>query len=104
MKRVILFFLLLLIGFVLLGPTVSLKWFIKVLTDASKWNATLLTYAQAYLEPLLIILVNFFLMPILIDMFSTFEDYRRKSSRHNAIMVRNYFFMFVNIFILPIMS
>lgn len=55
-----------------------------------------------YFAPLVALIVTFGLIPLLVDLFSEFEDFRRKSSKQISIMRRIYFLLFINLFILPI--
>jgi hypothetical protein len=44
-------------------------------------NGTLKGYIEDYFQPMVVLVVNFFIVPFLIDTSCEFEDFRRKSSR-----------------------
>jgi hypothetical protein len=48
------------------------------------------------------IIVNFGLVPLMVDIAVQNEDYERKSSMVNAVIVRIFFFMFMNTLLIPI--
>lgn len=104
LKRVILFVSLFLLSFVLLTPTYAISWAKPYIQEMFSWDKNASDFIMNYCEPILVWLINFGLVPNLIDYSTLLEDFQRKSSRQNAIMHRNFFFMFVNLFILPIMQ
>lgn len=67
-----------------------------------KNNEELVTLITTYFQPVIIIIINFGMIPLLIDISVEFEDYRRKSSKQISIMRRIFFMLFINIFLLPI--
>jgi hypothetical protein len=55
-----------------------------------------------YFAPLIIILVNFVIIPSLIDLSVLFEDHYHQSGIQASIMNRIYFFMLLNTLLMPI--
>mmetsp|Transcript_14843 Transcript_14843/g.10400 ORF Transcript_14843/g.10400 Transcript_14843/m.10400 type:complete len:185 (-) Transcript_14843:533-1087(-) len=55
-----------------------------------------------YLSSLSVLLFNLILIPFFIDMMVLLEDHQTKSARQVAILNRNFFFMFINSFFLPL--
>ena len=47
-------------------------------------------------------MINFGILPLFVDLFVEFEDYRRKSSKQISIMRKIQFLLFVNLFLVPI--
>lgn len=56
------------------------------------------------MQPLVMIVINFTIIPTLIDVSIIFEDYETKSQQENARIGRNYFFMLLNILLIPVSS
>ena len=50
------------------------------------------------------IIINFTIIPALIDVSVMFEDYETKSQMENVRIGRNYFFMLLNILLIPVSS
>lgn len=59
---------------------------------------------EVYFEPMIALIINFVIIPFLIDAACLVEDYKRKSTRSNNLMRRVFFFMFLNTLILPILK
>ena len=57
---------------------------------------------EVYFEPMIALIINFVMIPFLIDAACLVEDYRRKSTRSNNLMRRVFFFMLLNTLVLPI--
>ena len=55
-----------------------------------------------YFGPIIVITINFGVIPLLIDISSEFEGFRRKSSRQISIMRRIFIFMLLNTLIIPV--
>lgn len=105
--RLINFLICLGLSILLLTPSLilrNLSLAIEYIVTVTGLDEKALTYVALYLDPLVVMLVNNLLIPCLIDAFTYYESYRRKSSRQNNVMHRNFFFMFINIFILPVMQ
>jgi len=58
----------------------------------------------SFLQPLMVIIINFTIIPLLINISVTFEDHETKSSMENVRIGRIYFFMLLNIVLIPITS
>lgn len=54
------------------------------------------------LQPLVMIIINFTIIPLLIDLSISFEDYETKSQMENVRIGRIYFFMILNIILIPV--
>jgi hypothetical protein len=85
---------------------VSLAKLLKPLLDSlenvfgeSSFLGTLLT---SYFSTLILLILNFAIIPILIDLTAALEDHRTKSSKQIAIMKKNFFFMVVNTIFIPL--
>ena len=92
---------------VILTPVYAMHLLNPLYITIQKWlshNELLLGYLVAYFEPLVVLFVNFLVIPLLIDISCEFEDFRRKSSRQLSIMKRIYFFMLLNTVLVPIAS
>ena len=57
-----------------------------------------------YFYPLIVILVNFVIIPSLIEICVSFEDHTRKSAVVSSIMKRIFIFMLLNTLLIPITS
>lgn len=103
-KRIILFILLVIFSMILLTPIQATELLTPIRTAIEKHldSSTINSLIQAYFAPMITLLINFGIIPFLIDFSSEIEDFRRKSSRQISIMNRIYFFMFINTLILPI--
>lgn len=69
-----------------------------------KSNTRIKSLVEVYFEPMIALIINFIMIPFLIDIACFVEDYRRKSTRSNNLMRRIFFFMFLNTLILPILK
>lgn len=57
---------------------------------------------DSYFAPLVVILVNFIIIPSLIHLFVSVEDHPLNSSIQSALLWRIYFFMLLNVLLIPI--
>ena len=87
-KRILFFLITLLICFGLLTPTnvfdFTKKLLNKILPEVSFLQGNKFNYEKmiyTYFDKLIIVLINFLLIPIFIDFQADFENFRRKSSR-----------------------
>lgn len=55
-----------------------------------------------YFSPLIIIFINFVIIPFLIDISVLFEDHQRESNIQMTIIWRIFFFMLLNTLLIPI--
>ena len=104
MKRAALFILLVIFSLVVLTPTYAIS-----LLDPLKFaihDVIKVTWVQqmitTYFSPLIVILVNFVIIPCLIDFSVLYEDHRRHSGVQVSIIKRIYFFMLFNTLIFPV--
>ena len=103
-KRTILFLLLVIFSFALLTPTYATELLepFKVHIENTINNEQIREMITSYFAPVVTLTINFGIIPLLIDLSSEFEDFRRKSSRQISIMNRIFFFMFINTLIIPV--
>lgn len=94
-----------LLSVTLLTPDSALKALTPVRDLLKGWLAGseyLQEFVDAYSEPTVSLVVDFLILPALVDISCLFEDFRRKSSLQISIMWRIYVFMFINTLLLPL--
>ena len=57
-----------------------------------------------YFATLIFILINNIIIPFVIELFQFFEDHERKSDQMMSLMWRVFFFMVVNMTLIPLME
>mmetsp|Transcript_1681 Transcript_1681/g.2969 ORF Transcript_1681/g.2969 Transcript_1681/m.2969 type:complete len:601 (+) Transcript_1681:302-2104(+) len=105
LKRMGLFALLILFSFVVLTPAYAVSLLTPLQYTLSDWFKQIGFVSQlisAYFQPLIVIFVNFVIIPSLVDLSVTFEDHKRESSIQVTIIRRIYFFMILNTLLMPI--
>lgn len=88
-KRLFLGSLLFFISFFLLAPTIIIPKLVTTreeIEEAIGKGSKVSTFLSQYFAPLITLMINFGLIPLLVDLFIEFEDYRRKSSKQISIM------------------
>jgi len=72
----------LIVSFVLITPTYVTTVLSPIEEDIKKGlsDASMETYITEYFAPMISLVINFGMIPSMIDLFAVFEDYRRKSS------------------------
>lgn len=82
-KRLVFFLALVIITLLILTPAYAVQFFSPywqhLANQFSETNTQKLVYG--FIEPLILLTINFGIIPFIIDMSSEFEDYRRKSSK-----------------------
>lgn len=104
-KRVVFFLIIFVVSFLIITPTYAaakLGFFKDFILDNLSGNLELRNFVQNYFQIVVSFMVNFVLIPFLIDLSVQFEDFRRKSSKQISIMRKTFFFMLINFIILPI--
>ena len=104
-KRLIFFILIVLFSVLILTPTYAYAILAPVESHLKNWfkNLSIVTkLITAYFQPLIVIFINFVVIPGLIDISVLFEDHRRESSVQVTIIRRIYFFMILNTLLIPI--
>lgn len=104
-KRAVLFLILFLLSLLILTPAYAIQLLDPLKLAVVKWfhNSQLLVeFVGEFFGPLIIIIINFVLIPLLIDISSELEGFRRKSSRQISILKRLFFFMLFNTLIIPV--
>lgn len=104
-KRVLFFLLVVLISLTLLTPTYAINMLDPLKYTLSKLvvRVSFLTQMIAtYFSPLIIIFINFVIIPFLIDVSVLFEDHQRESNIQISIIWRIFFFMLLNTLLIPI--
>jgi len=104
-KRIGLFILLVFFCFLVLTPTYAVNLLDPLRFALEKWlkDVTFLTQLiSTYFQPLIVILINFVLIPSLIELSILFEDHIRQSSVQSSIMRRIFFFMLLNTLLIPV--
>lgn len=59
-------------------------------------------FMSAYFAPIIVILINFLLIPTLIRLCTSFENHYLHSDIEKACLWRIFFFMFLNVLLIPI--
>lgn len=104
-KRVLFFLLVVLISLTLLTPTYAINMLDPLKYTLSKLvvRVSFLTQMIAtYFTPLIIIFINFVIIPSLVDFSVLFEDHQRESNIQISIIWRIFFFMLLNTLLIPI--
>ena len=104
-KRVAFFLLILVVSVTLLTPTYAINMLdpLRYILGKLVLNVSFLTQLIAtYFSVLVIIFINFIIIPFLIDLAVMFEDHQRKSTVQMTIIWRIYFFMLLNTLLIPI--
>jgi Calcium-dependent channel, 7TM region, putative phosphate len=93
------------ISIALITP-LSLASLLKPLEDAlvgvfgeTSFISTLLTN---YFQTLVLLILNYSIIPLLIDLTAVLEDHKTKSSKQIAIMKKNFFFQLINTIFIPL--
>ena len=106
MKKVALFILLVFFSFVIMTPTYAINMLAPLesqLEDTLKhvpFNASQLL--SDFFAPLIVIAINFLLIPTLIQLSTMFEDHYLYSEIQHAQLWRIFFFMLLNVLLIPI--
>jgi hypothetical protein len=82
----------------LLTPTYALQ-LVSTLTDKLGMLGTVIIN---FISPLMVIIINFTLIPVIINFSIDFEDHLTESSKLNTKIFRIFFFMLLNTLLLPI--
>lgn len=104
-KQSLLFLSLCLLSLLFLTPAYAISLLDPLRLTVERWfqsNEFLVEFVGEYFGPMIILTMNFVLIPALIDALSEFEGFRRKSSRQIGIMRRLFFFMLMNTLIIPV--
>ena len=83
-KRVFFLIVLFLLSFIVLAPTIVVTQLLNAkesIEDLLGRDTTLASFLAQYFAPLITLIINFGILPLLVDLFVEFEDYRRKSSK-----------------------
>lgn len=106
-KRFSLFILLVLFSVLILSPINAINT-LEPMRIALENIVSKLSFAQqllrTYFSDWIIILINFVIIPFLIDLCTQHEDYLKESSKQVSIMKKIYFFMLLNTLLIPITS
>jgi hypothetical protein len=102
-KTFMLWVILLLISVVLITPVLLVNISTEIIANLD-WNVPFLQNSNfnTYLTSAMTVFVNIILIPFLIDIMVLMEDHPTKSIRQLAILNRNYFFMLLNSFLIPL--
>ena len=96
---------LILFSFVVLTPTYAINLLQPLnyaLQDWTKDISLLSQLVSTYFSPLIVIFINFVIIPSIIDFSVVFEDHRRESGAQVSILRRIYFFMVLNTLLIPV--
>ena len=105
LKRFLFFILVVIISLTLLTPTYAINMLdpLKYTLNKIVFQVSFLTQMIAtYFSPLIIIFINFVIIPYLIDISVMFEDHQRESNIQMSIIWRIFFFMLLNTLLIPI--
>jgi uncharacterized membrane protein YjgN (DUF898 family) len=102
-KTFMLWILLLTISVLLVTPLILTSISTEIISNLN-FHITFLdsTNKSLYISSAMTVFCNVILIPFLIDIMVLIEDHPTKSRRQLAILNRNYFFMLLNSFLLPL--
>jgi hypothetical protein len=102
-KTLILWALLLIVSIFLLTPVLLFEISTQIVADLNiKIPYISETALSTYTMTAMTVFLNIILIPFFIDMMVLIEDHPSKSTRQLAILNRNYFFMTINMFLIPL--
>ena len=105
LKRTGLFLIIFIVSLLILTPTYAISLLTPLQFALDDWFKNVSFIRQlisAYFQPLIVIFVNFVIIPSMIDYATLFEDHKRESSKQVTIIRRIYLFMLLNTLLIPI--
>ena len=103
LKTFLLLILLFIVCVFLISPIMVEYLVDKILKDMGFDNSMLKQKTiVSFIETVSVMLVTTVIIPILIDITALMEDFQTKSHRQLGIFYRNFFFMMLNMLLLPV--
>lgn len=98
-KRFFILFTILTLSFLLLTPTYALQ----ILTTLFKDNYSSFSgFVLNYLPPLIVVWINFSLIPMMIQFGAQYEGHQTKSGLNSSVINKTFGFMMLNTLLLPV--